>query len=55
MLVPFMPRDLYPLDANDDPLGAIGHVEAAQRGLNSGLLYFRIDEPALAMCSISRT
>ncbi|WP_235506574.1 hypothetical protein [Altererythrobacter sp. Root672] len=46
MLVPFMPRDLYPLDVNDDPTSAKGNVEAAQRGLNSGLLYFRIDEPA---------
>jgi hypothetical protein len=45
-LIPFMPRDLYPLDAHDDPLGAVGHVEAAQRGLNSGLIYLRIDEPA---------
>lgn len=46
MFIPFLPRDLYPLDAKDDPAGAIGHVEAAQRGLNAGLLYFRIDEPA---------
>lgn len=45
-LIPFLPRDLYPLDGDDDPLGAQGHVEAAQRGLNSGVLYFRIDEPA---------
>jgi hypothetical protein len=45
MLVPFLPRDLYPLDGDDDPLGARGTVEAAQRGLNSGLIYFRIDEP----------
>jgi hypothetical protein len=45
MLVPFMPRDLYPIDANEDPLGAKGRVEAGQRGLNSGVLYFRIDEP----------
>jgi hypothetical protein len=45
LLVPFLPRDLYPLDINDDPAGAVGHVEAAQRGLNSGLLYFRLDEP----------
>jgi len=45
-LMPFMPRDLYPLDAHDDPLGAVGHVEAAQRGLNCGILYFRIDDPA---------
>jgi hypothetical protein len=46
MVVPFMPRDLYPLDADDDPLGAKGCVEAGQRGLNAGVLYFRIDEPA---------
>jgi hypothetical protein len=45
-LIPFMPRDLYPLDANDDPLGTEGNVAAAQRGLNSGMIYFRIDEPA---------
>jgi hypothetical protein len=45
MLPPFVPRDLFPLDANDDPLGARGTVEAVQRGLNSGVMYFRIDEP----------
>jgi len=46
MLIPFIPRDLYPLDSNDDPVGAKGRVEAGQRGLNSGLVYFHIDEPA---------
>ena len=46
LLVPFLPRDLYPLGERDDPLRAIGKVEAAQRGLNSGLLYFHLDEPA---------
>ncbi len=45
LLVPFLPRDLYPLDANDDPTGAVGIVEAGQRGVNSGLLYFHIDQP----------
>lgn len=45
MLVPFMPRDVYPLDESDDPMGAKGNVEATQRGLNSGVLFFRIDEP----------
>ena len=45
-LIPFMPRDLYPLGFGDDPLKAVGVVEAAQRGLNSGILYFHIDEPA---------
>ena len=46
MLIPYMPRDLYPLDSDNDPLGAKGKVEAAQRGLNGGVLYFRIEEPA---------
>jgi hypothetical protein len=45
MLIPFVPRDLYPLDLNDDPLGAKGCIEAKQRGLNSGVLYFRIEKP----------
>lgn len=46
MRIPFMPRDLYPLGRNDDPLAAEGNIEAAQRGLNTGLVYFRMDEPA---------
>ncbi len=45
MLVPFMPRDLYPLGDDDDPLAATGKVDAEQRGLNSAMLYFRLDEP----------
>ena len=45
LLMPFLPRDVYPLDAHDDPTGAIGNVEAGQRGMNSGLLYFHIDKP----------
>jgi hypothetical protein len=46
MVIPFMPRDLYPLDRNDDPLGTKGRVEARQRGLNGGIVYFRFQEPA---------
>ena len=46
LLVPFLPRDLYPLDQHDDPTGAKGNVEAGQRGMNSGLLYFHVDQPA---------
>src|SRR6478735_3190650 len=46
MRIPFLPRDLYPLGRGDDPLRAQGNVEAAQRGVNSGLVYFRLDEPA---------
>ncbi|HTG37629.1 hypothetical protein [Sphingomonas sp.] len=41
----FVPRDIYPLDANDDPMRAQGHVEAAQRGLNCGIVYLRFDDP----------
>ena len=44
--VPFIPRDLYPLGRNDDPVAARGNIEAAQRGVNAGLLYLRVDEPA---------
>ncbi len=45
LLIPFFPRDVYPLGAGDDPLVAQGRVEAAQRGLNSGLSYFHLDDP----------
>jgi hypothetical protein len=45
MRIPFMPRDLYTLNKDDDPGTAQGNVEAAQRGVNSGLLYFRFAEP----------
>lgn len=41
-----MPRDLYPLGDGDDPMTADGQVEAAQRGLNTGLSYFHLDRPA---------
>jgi hypothetical protein len=43
LLIPYLPRDLYPLGPGDDPLTARGNVEAAQRGLNAGLVYFRLD------------
>ena len=43
LLVPFLPRDLYPLDARDDPTGREGRVEAAQRGLNTGLCFVTTD------------
>jgi hypothetical protein len=45
-LIPFVPRDLYPLGPKGDPLQARGTVEAAQRGLNCGIVYFHLDEPA---------
>lgn len=43
--IPFLPRDLYPLDADDDPTTAQGVIEASQRGVNSGLLYLRMEQP----------
>lgn len=43
LLIPHLPRDLYPLGPDDDPLSARGNVEAAQRGLNGGLLYWRLE------------
>ena len=43
LLIPHLPRDLYPLGPDDDPLTARGNVEAAQRGLNAGLLYWRLE------------
>ena len=43
LLIPHLPRDLYPLGPDDDPLTARGTVEAAQRGLNGGLLYWLLD------------
>ncbi|CAH0357153.1 hypothetical protein [Sphingobium sp. CECT 9361] len=46
LLVPYFPRDLYPLGDDDDPMNADGRVEAAQRGLNAGLCYFHLDEPS---------
>lgn len=46
LLIPYQPRDLYPLGDHDDPMVAEGRVEAAQRGLNSGLVYFHLDGPA---------
>ncbi|WP_235911385.1 hypothetical protein [Croceibacterium soli] len=45
MRIPHIPRDLYPLDEKDDPSRVQGNVEAAQRGVNAGLVYFRMDEP----------
>jgi hypothetical protein len=45
MRIPYIPRDLYPLDEKNDPIGVRGNVEAAQRGVNAGLVYFRMDEP----------
>ena len=39
------PRDLFPIGPGNDPSLAKGKVEAAQRGLNSGLLYAQLAQP----------
>jgi hypothetical protein len=46
LLIPFLPRDLYPIDNDGDPARTAGTVEAAQRGVNGGILYFRMARPA---------
>ena len=45
MLMPPMPRDLYALGADGDVIATAGEIEARQRGLNAGILYFRLSEP----------
>ncbi|GAB4465101.1 MAG: hypothetical protein OHK0029_35500 [Armatimonadaceae bacterium] len=45
LLMPFSPRDLYPLDEKGNPAGTEGRVHAAQRGLNSGLMYLTLEKP----------
>lgn len=46
LLAPYWPRDLYVLGENGRPVAASGNVEAAQRGVNVGLVYFTLDRPA---------
>ncbi len=53
MRVPYLPRDLYVLDADDDPVAAKGNVEAAQRGHAAGLVYFRVDDPGSRQRALS--
>ena len=45
LVLPYWPRDLFPINASGDPTAVSGEVIAAQRGLNSGLLYARLSEP----------
>lgn len=40
------PRDIYPLGEKGDPLAAKGTVLASQRGLNTGIVYLSLGEPA---------
>ncbi len=43
LLLTFWPRDLFPLGPADDPTKAEGRVDAAQRGVNTGLCYLCLD------------
>ena len=45
LLIPSWPRDLYVVNADGDPAAAGGTVHAAQRGLNTGLVYLSLAEP----------
>ncbi len=42
-----IPRDLVPFDWTGDPVGTQGTIEAMQRKLNTGLVYFSLDKPGL--------
>lgn len=46
LAIDWVPRDLVPFDRNGEPAATQGHVEAQQRKLNTGLLYFSLDQPA---------
>lgn len=43
--MPIRSRDLFPLGRGDDPRRAQGRAEAAQRGLNTALLFFHLTQP----------
>jgi hypothetical protein len=45
-ILPYVPRDLFPLDPGGNPLAATGRIHAIQRGPNSALLYFDLDVPS---------
>jgi hypothetical protein len=45
ILLPFWPRDLYPIDNELDPTYVIGDVHAAQRGLNIGVVFLTMSQP----------
>jgi len=45
LLAPYWPRDLYVLGRDGLPVDVQGQVEAAQRGVNVGLVYFTVSAP----------
>ena len=46
MAIEWVPRDLVPFGTDGDILEARGAVEARQRKMNTGLLYFTLERPA---------
>ncbi|MFS0849950.1 hypothetical protein AB3M93_10860 [Novosphingobium panipatense] len=47
LAIEWVPRDLVPFDASGDATGTKGLVAARQRKMNTGLLYFSLERPAL--------
>lgn len=45
--MPIRARDLFPLGRGDTPHAAEGSVKAAQRAMNTALVYFAFDQPKL--------
>lgn len=45
LLLPVMPRDLYPLDEQGNPAGTDGIIHAAQRSCNAPIIFITLAEP----------
>lgn len=45
LIMPYLGRDLFAIGADGSPQTSVGQVEAAQRGLNTGLMFLRLTEP----------
>ncbi len=46
LAIEWTPRDLLPFDAKGNAAATVGEIEARQRKMNTGLLYFSLQEPA---------
>jgi hypothetical protein len=47
LFFPDLPRDLYPFGDDGTPSQAVGNVRAAQRGLNTALVFFDLHRPKM--------
>lgn len=45
LTMPFWPSDLYPMDANGDPMATRGVVHAGQRGSAAAIVYVSLTDP----------